>query len=489
LSFLICRNFIEKTGLNFAFNFYFIHSGLMQSSNLYQLIQSFTVAEQKSALRFLQSPYFNQREDIGRLFELLSQHTITEKQQLWSEIYPDEPFDDTRFRLLMSYLNRLLERFLLVEQLGEKGLSSKLQLAAVYRNRGLMGHFERNMRAFEREISEQPQRNAQYHSLQRDYFLERHENTIKLNPTDLESLKILAHHSDVAYLTQRLRLICLELAQKNVYRSGEDNPLHRVVIELAEQREWVNLPAIETYRAACKMLQMPEESIYYQIFKEKFTVEEQVFSATEMREFYTFSINHCIRQTNRGERSLEHEVLELYQKALAAGYLFENGTLSRFTYHNIVAAALRCGELDWAEQFIPTYNPFLEDSYRDSSLSFNQARLDYARNRYDSVLLLLQKANYRDPLLNLAAKTLLLKTYFVLEEHDLLQSHLDAMRNYIHRKKVIGYHRNNYLNIIRFTERILQLEPNNKKALQELRAEIEKEAVLTEKEWFINAIN
>lgn len=105
------------------------------------------------------------------------------------------------------------------------------------------------------------------------------------------------------------------------------------------------------------------------------------------------------------------------------------------------------------------------------------------------MLQLLQKANYRDPLLNLAAKTLLLKTYFVLNEFDLLQSHLDAMRNYIHRKKVIGYHRNNYLNIIRFTERMLHLEPSNRQVLGELRIEIEKEAVLTEKEWLLEQVN
>ena len=41
--------------------------------------------------------------------------------------------------------------------------------------------------------------------------------------------------------------------------------------------------------------------------------------------------------------------------------------------------------------------PFLESCYRNSSLSFNQARLDYARNRFDSVLLLLQKAQLHSP--------------------------------------------------------------------------------------------
>ena len=461
----------------------------MQNSNLFQLVQSFSRAEQKSARRFLRSPYFNHRSDLISLFEQLCCVDLPEKTKIWQEIYPGVPFDDTEMRLLMSYLNRLLETFLLVESQASQGFQNKLQLATLYRHRGLMSHSERNMRAFEREIAQYPKRNASYFTLLRDYYLERHETTMTLNPTDVQSLQVLAHHTDVDYLTHRLRLICLELAQKNVYRSGEENPLHQLVIGIAQRSEWVELPGIATYLAVYHMLRYPEENSYYQSFKTIWNATEGVFSNDETREFYTFSINHCIRQTNRGERNLEREVFSLYQKALDGGYLFENGVLSRFTYHNIVAAALRCRELDWAEAFIPTYSEYLEASYRDSSLSFNQARLDYARNRFDSVLLLLQKANYRDPLLNLAAKTLLLKTYFMLGEHDLLQSHLDAMRNYIHRKKVIGYHRNNYLNIIRFTERMLSLEPHNRLAKDELRLDIEKEPVLTEKEWLLGVVS
>lgn len=461
----------------------------MQNSNLFQLINSFNTAEQSSVRRFLASPYYNQRKDIEPLFELLCEKKTLDKAAIWAKIYPGKHYDDTNFRLLMSYLNRLLETFLLAEQDNTPSLSHKLELAAIYRNRGLTGHYERNMRFIKREIEANPWRNTGYHSLLRDYYLERHETTIKLDPTDVASLQVLAHHTDVAYLTHRLRLICLELAQKNVYRSGEENPLHRIVIELAERDAWGSLPGIATYLSAYKMLKDPEEGGHYRAFKRQLEAQEAFFSTDEMREFYTFSINHCIRQTNRGEQNLEHEVFYLYQKALEAGYLFENGLLSRFTYHNIVAAALRCRELDWAEQFIPQYNNYLEENYRDSSFSFNQARLDYARNQFDSVLVLLQKANYKDPLLNLAAKTLLIKTYFVLQEHDLLQSHLDAMRNYIHRKKVIGYHRTNYLNIIRFTERIMHREPHNKPLLEELRTDIEKESVLTEKAWLLELIN
>ncbi len=99
-----------------------------------------------------------------------------------------------------------------------------------------------------------------------------------------------------------------------------------------------------------------------------------------------------------------------------------------------------------------------------------------------------QKANYRDPLLNLAAKTLLLKTYIDLHEFDLLQSHLDAMRNYIHRKRVIGYHRTNYLNIIRFTEKTMRLAAGDKKETAALREAVQQEKVLSEKAFFLKIL-
>ena len=89
----------------------------------------------------------------------------------------------------------------------------------------------------------------------------------------------------------------------------------------------------------------------------------------------------------------------------------------------------------------------------------------------------------------MAAKTLLLKTYFDLGELDSLQSLLDAMRNYIQRKRVLGYHRTNYLNIIRYAEKLLRLTPKDRSAANTLREAIEKEEVLTEKAFFLSLVN
>lgn len=454
---------------------------------MYRLIQSLSTVERRDARRFLESPYFNLRTDLLQLFDFFCADKQADKAGAWAALHPDEQYDDTRMRLLMSYLNRLLETFLLVQDMPEKAPESRIRLAAAYRNRGLMEQHERTMRAFERELQVQPCRNENYYALQRLYQFEQHETALRKNPAETAPLRELARSIDAHYLTARLRLICLDLSQKNVYRSDPEAALHRSVIALAEAPEWAEQPGISTYLSAIRMLQHADDSVHYHAFLEKMETTRTLFSEVEQREFFMFAINHCIRRANSGAREMEHELLNLYRRALDAGSLFENGVLSRFTYHNIAATGLRCGELDWAETFIHRYNDRLERQYRESSLSFNLARLEYARRRFDSVLTLLQKANYNDPLLHLAAKTLLLKTYFVLDEYDLLHAHLDAMRNYIRRKKVLGYHRKNYLNIIRFTERLLQHGHDSRKRTA-LRTEIEREPVLTEKEWLLEQI-
>jgi len=454
---------------------------------VYRLVQSLSAVERRDARRFLESPYFNLRSDLLRLFDFFCGSKHADKVGGWTALHPSEPYDDTRMRLLMSYLNRLLETFLLVQDMPEKAPESRIRLAAAYRNRGLMEPYERTMRAFERDLHAQSCRNEHYYALQRLYHFEQHETALRKNPAETAPLRDLAHSTDAHYLTARLRLICLELSQKNVYSSGSEAAVHRTVVALAEAPEWADLPGISTYLSAIRMLQHGDISAHYHAFLEKMEATKTLFSDVERREFFMFAINHCIRRANSGAREMEHELLNLYRRALDAGSLFENGVLSRFTYHNIVATGLRCGELDWAENFIHRYNNYLERQYRESSQSFNLARLEYARNRFGSVLTLLQKANYNDPLLHLAAKTLLLKTYFMLDEYDLLQSHLDAMRNYIRRKKVLGYHRKNYLNIIRFTERLLQLSSDSKMR-HTLQAEIEREPVLTEKEWLLDQL-
>lgn len=457
----------------------------MRQSNLVFLVQSFSKKELKEVRRFLASPFFNLRADLQDLFDCIQKAETPSRETIWAELFPKKKYNDTQMRLLMSYLNRLLERYLVYKENETHKLRNELTLAVAYRRRGLRGQYTRTLRAFEKKLEEQPLRNVRYQQLLRDLSFEKQETRTTENPTDTSAQRQLIETTDAHYLATRLRLLCLEAAQKGVYQSKKNQQTDADILALARRTQWAQQPAIQLYLAAYTVLTTPQDDTLYHTFSALIQAHTEAFAADEMREFYLFAINHCIRRLNEGNSLFGTEVLKLYRTALEHGFLFENGVLSRFTYHNIVAAGLRADELDWVGEFIEKYKSNLERKYRESSFSFNLARLELAQGRFDSVQALLQNANYRDPLLNLAAKTLLMKTYHSLGEFDLLQSHLDAMRNYIHRKDVIGYHRKNYLNIVRYMEKVLALNSADKKAKTQLREQIEKEAVLTERLWFL----
>jgi hypothetical protein len=460
----------------------------MDNTNLFQLIQSFSPVELRDVRRFLHAPFFNQRKDMVVLFEWLCTMPSATKEMTWQHLFGDIPFETQKFRLHVSYLHRLLEQYLIVKESTADTLANQVTLAVSYRKRNNPQAFERVRKTLEKALKSQPLRNAYYHQNHYNLLWESHQHNYTLNPTDVAQLRELSNAADVVYLSQKLRLVCLLAAHQSVYQAEIEHPREKELLAMAERPEYAHEIAITIYVACYRMLRLPDEEDFFQQFKTMLIEQSSSFSAEEVHGLFILAINYCVRKINSGQDAYSREVLELYKSGLTKGYLFENGILRRFTYYNIVAVGLQSNEREWVRYFIHEYKNRLEKKYRESLFGFNLARLEYAYQNYSYVLELLQKVNYRDILLNLSAKTLLLKTYFALGEEQMLLSHLDAMRNYIHRKHIIGYHRTNYLNVVRYMEKFIGLQRSDKAAVAAYRDLLEKEETLSEKKFFIDLL-
>ena len=460
----------------------------MDTTNLSRLVRSFTPVELRDVRRFLQSPFFNQRQDLIQLFDWLSATPEPNKETAWQQLFGDSPYDDQKLRLHLSYLHRLLEKYLIVKEATSDELSNQVALAVAYRKRNSQEPFERVRKNLEKILESQPLRNAYYHENRYELLWESHQHNYTKNPTDISQLRELSNAADVVYLSQKLRLVCLLTAHQSVYQVDVENAWEKDLMAMAERAEFADQAAVAVYLVCYRMLRQPDDEQHFQAFKAILIGQSSQFSEEEMHGLFILAVNYCVRGINAGLEKYSGEVLDLYKTGLEKGYLFENGTLRRFTYYNIVAAGLQANELEWVRFFIHEYKNRLEKKYRESLFSFNLARLEYAHRNYEHVLDLLQKANYRDILLNLSAKTLLLKTYFELGERNTLESHMDAMRNFIHRKRVIGYHRTNYLNVVRYMEKFIRLQKSDKAALSAFKESVEKEDVLSEKAFFMGLL-
>jgi hypothetical protein len=352
----------------------------------------------------------------------------------------------------------------------------------------LGNHLNEVLRSAKHVLEQQPLRNNEYHIKLGQVLWEEARFESLQNPTEPKYLAQLSDHADLTWVLQKLRYLCLNRMQHTMYKFEYLLPLRSEVEAIIIDRAMLDNVAVATWFYCLKMLEEPESPDYFNQFKAVFLNQNQLFDHEELRDLYLFALNYCIRRANAGQKDFFHDIMGFYKDGLQKGYILDNGVLSRSTYHNIVAAGLKTLEFEWVEDFIAQYKNYLERSYRDSSYSFNMARLEFARKHYDKALQLLQHSHYYDPLLNLSAKTMSLKIYYELKEHDLLQAHLEALKTYIRRKVTMGYHRTNYLNLVKYTLKLLSVNRFNKKEVEKLQQKIIAEPVLTERDWLLEQL-
>ena len=102
---------------------------------------------------------------------------------------------------------------------------------------------------------------------------------------------------------------------------------------------------------------------------------------------------------------------------------------------------------------------------------------------------LLARVGENDLLLNLDSRVMLLKMYYETEELDALDALLASFKVLLLRKKkVIGYHSAHYLNTLRYIQKLVRLNKNDKKATATFQAEIVANKSVIEKEWLLEQV-
>ncbi len=200
------------------------------------------------------------------------------------------------------------------------------------------------------------------------------------------------------------------------------------------------------------------------------------------------AINFCIRRQNRGERAYAREAFELYRSALETGILLENGVLPKYTYNNIHMLAQVSGERDWARTFLDEYRNNLSPTERDNIYRYNLAVFHFRAGEHKKVLEVLREVEFSEVFINLDVRRMLLKSYYELEEWPALDSLLDSFKAYLRRQKGLGYHRESYLNLIRFSKKMVKSAGKRDGAQRRLAAQITAVDAVAEREWLLSKL-
>ncbi|RMF29330.1 MAG: hypothetical protein D6765_04620 [Bacteroidetes bacterium] len=349
--------------------------------------------------------------------------------------------------------------------------------------------FERELNGAREALEKQPLRNHHYHFLKYQLALEQHSQVAQQRRSGTLHLQPVLDELTRYYLADLLRHACNVAALPAASAESVELPLLPAALAHLETSTDPT-PALAIYLHAYQaLLQGEEGETHYRRLKHLLLQHWAAFPPEEARALCLLAINYCIRRLNRGERPFIKEAFELFRLAIERNVLLENDRLSPFTYNNILMLALALKEFDWAFRFLQDYRPYLPENERENFYHYNLAVYHFRRSEYARAMRLLQGVKLRDKHYNLNARRILLRIYFELGEFEALHSLLGSFSTYIRRQQDLGYHGEMYLNLIRFTRKLLRYDPQNERQRAKIRRELENTPAVAEREWLLKQLD
>ena len=471
----------------------------MKNTKLYAILQRFDRYEQNRLRKYLQSPYFNRDEALVSLFELLIKNInkptgngTLGKERVWKKIKADSAFDDVRFRKYCSDLLKLVEGFLAQAAFEREPFAKPTYLVKAIGQRKLEALYSNTTRRL-RQISEGiPHRDAEYYyhqySIEKSYF---DLADSALNRSDKNNLESIGTNLDYFYIAEKLRLYITILSQQFTTKYNYEFHFIDEILDIVRNNPIRELPLIAIYSQMIATHLEPNVEEHYFKLKQLLKDLSLKFTRKESSFMYNAAQNYCILKVNQGNPKFLEEYFELYQDLISKDMLIDEDGLEPWKFKNIILAGLRLGKYQWVENFIGEYEQYLPEEHRKNAVTYNLAQLYFYQKKYEQVLQQLQFVEYEDPAYNLNSKSMMIATYYELDEIEPLDSLFQSFRAYLnrHQKDIPEKSRQRYINLIKFTKKLTNIRPKDKQAIEKLKKEIDESGGVVSVNWLKEKIS
>jgi len=439
----------------------------VESSKLVSLLKHFASDEWKAFHRFVQSIYFNRRPKLVELLALLKKAHPNwnpkkiAKPYIYEKLFPNEKYTEHRIVELMNALIKLLEQFWLVNK--EAETTEKFRnLALAYHQHGFANYrdicLDKSLKALQKDRMDA----ESFHNNLFCFQLEKHHIIEAEGKRNQEpNLQALHHQFDAYYLCTKLKYYCKVLNYQNFRSHQYQIRMIDEVLKEAAQPIYKDMPSIQIYYHGVFTLLSLDNEKNFQALKTLLAQNTITFSINELQNIFVLARNFCIKNLNRGKQAYIKETLNLYKIEIAENIILEDGKVPDADCRNIIKLALLVQDVDWALSFLKEFKPKITEEVYTLSL----ANVYFQQQKYEAVLELLLNVNFKEVLLELSARGLILKTYFQLcrtthnfEYEDKLEAYIESFKVFLNRKKEILTKRYlPYLNLTKFTQAINKL--------------------------------
>lgn len=465
----------------------------MHNSKLVIILKSLQTKEFHQFEKYVYERYPNLDHFNIQFFNLLAtaypsmESKAIIKENMMQKLQLDGEDGDKKIRYAATDITQHLENFL-VWKLVEDNPDLKNQLLIdAYSTRLLFKQYDQLMLEIEKSHAKKNNFDLEYFSQLFLYEQKKYSNMREMDlRSDKNNLQSLTETLDINYIIHKLYYICEMLNNNYTYSFQFQTYLLSETLKIIDQDPFDKIKIIQIYKSVLHTLLEPDKNNHFYELKDKLEEHRQDLPLDKLYELYKYLLNFAVRKINKGDDTFYQELFALYQKQDTEKILIQNGFISEFSFKNIIVIALRLNEIEWAEYFLDKYENFLQPDIKENSIRYNTAYIHFQKKEFHNTLELLSQVEFTDICYHLDSKSLLLKTFFELDETDPFLSLVEAFKVYIKRNKKItekqALHYNNFIN---YCNKLYKCKHNHYKNLESLEDEIATVNAM-DKKWLVN---
>lgn len=468
----------------------------MQKSQLLDICRALEKKEIRELKKWLISPAHNHRTDVVQLFDYLitGDHLFNDKyldkERIFRKLFPEESFEDAKLRQTMHFLLKAMEEYLAHNALLEDDISTQFALAKTYRHKKLEGPYQKVIKQVGRMQEKQVVQDDQFYMNQHDLYQEIY-NTSALRKGNDAKLQELSDALEVSFIIRKLRMACFMVNHQSIFKQEYDYGMLDPLLAYVEANDLLSVKAIEIYYYCYKSIRYPEQEEFYFTFRDSIFTNNEILPHSEMHNNYLLAVNYCSTKVNQFKEGFKRELFDLYRKGIENKVLLnDDGILTNSTFRNTVNIGTVIKEFDWIKGFIEQYQKYLPAAIREQMVQSAWGKYYFEKGDYPTARDYLMQVNPSNVLLNLNIKSMLVRIYYHEDEFQLLDALLESMKVYINRKKIlVAQHKRPFKNLIKYTKKLVKVNPYDRGAKTKLRQEIEEAHPLIAKDWFLEQVD
>ncbi|MBS1516866.1 MAG: hypothetical protein JSS91_02135 [Bacteroidetes bacterium] len=420
----------------------------MIKSTAIEIIKTFSKEDFKSFEDLAESPYFNKNANLVKLVKYLKKVSpdfrdeSMSKEFIWNAIFPGRKFSYGVMKNLIYELNKLAEKFLILEDKENEKFSEGYKLLRALRQRAINSQFEKKMKTYKLLISKSKLKlGTSYDSflfddLEQVYFQRFAPNkSSKFTTANSNKYFLSFFFSTFFYLNYNF------LITSKIYSNlSPEYKLIEQVVDFFEKSEIRKDIISRIYFTALYITVHPDNDDKFYELKKLFHENLSILDRRTSFNMGAIIFSYCKVQINKNENKFLKEQFDLIDFILKNKVYtaFEKDYFDPNLFVMIIEISLKLNKLNWCEKFIDSFKDRLNPVNKENHLAMGKIYILRHKKDFNSAFGFLSEFIPRNIQEKIYMKKVELKMYFETGDFDRVLSLIKSNKEFINFDKTLS---------------------------------------------------